>query len=443
MATNQYPGPAKPRTVPLLALFSLQVVVLAVYVAAPIIDVAWVAWTAAVIMAFVWLFQWAAWMVARRNLALMPCFGVDSIDTSGVSEWPGVALIAAARNEEAGLEPAARSMAATAYPAFELIVVDDHSTDATPEILDRLARELPRLRVLHDPPPQPGWMGKQNALWHAVQQAGSDCQWLLFTDADIAFGPAVVKDAVAFMEHERLDFMTCMPYLEIDSLAEELVLVSGWLRHLDWCQYQKLNEPKSRGLGIGAFMLVRRSVYEAAGGHAAIAGDPCDDAALAIHLKRNGARMGFGWASDQLRCHQYHGYKDMMCNLVRKQRISFQDRLPSFACVISYQLIQWVLPPLMAVTGVAAQVVRHEFSPALTAYSVMAGLIYVQGTLGYALGRWFCAMRLGTPYLHPVAGVLRIWIGLHAVARALTRKPLDWRGRDVSPAWRQARPGAS
>jgi cellulose synthase/poly-beta-1,6-N-acetylglucosamine synthase-like glycosyltransferase len=320
-------------------------------------------------------------------------------------------------------------MAAIDYLKLEVIIVDDHSTDATPRILDRLARDLPNLRVTHDPVPQPGWVGKLNAVRYGVQQVCPETKWLLFTDADIVFGPTVLKDAIVFVEREHIDFLTCMPYLEVDSLLEELVLLTGWLRHLDWIQYPKLNDAKSRSVGIGAFMLVRRSVYDSSGGHEAIAGEACDDAALATSLKKSGAAMGFGWAGDQLRCHQYHSYRDMMSSVVRKQRIAFKDNLWAFLCTVQYLIIRSVLPLPLAVGGVAVQLWRQDFSFAMTAFSVMAFVMYIQGVLGYAVGRRFCRIHGAAPYLHPVAGALRAWICVLGMRQKLAGKPVDWRGR--------------
>src|SRR5207248_653474 len=107
---------------------------------------------------------------------------------------PRVSIVISALNEADTIEPALRSVLALDYPDLEVVVVDDRSTDATPEILDRLCCEHPALKVVHVRELPPGWLGKNHALQHGASLASGE--YILFTDADVMFGPSAVSRAV-------------------------------------------------------------------------------------------------------------------------------------------------------------------------------------------------------------------------------------------------------
>src|SRR5512133_478831 len=106
------------------------------------------------------------------------------------SPQPRVSLIVSALNEAATIEPALRSLLAIDYPDLELIVINDRSTDATPAIIERVAADAPRMRVVHLRELPSGWLGKNHALHQGAAIATGD--YLLFTDADAVFAPSAV-----------------------------------------------------------------------------------------------------------------------------------------------------------------------------------------------------------------------------------------------------------
>ncbi|MCX5757849.1 MAG: glycosyltransferase [Candidatus Hydrogenedentes bacterium] len=391
-----------------------------------------VPWLTAGAMSFVLFFQWARWALARYNAAKSPIFGESGAPRDDDSLLSPVTLIVAARDEEEALEGAAASMAGQDYPALRVICVDDHSADATPAILDRLAAEFPNMQALHDPPLQPGWMGKQNALWTAAQLTPNDAKWLLFTDADIVFGRTMLRDAVVYAQKNGLYFLTCIPWIEAHSLLERLLLGSLWANHFASIQSANLNDPAARAIGIGAFMLVRRDIYFRCGGHAAIADDPVDDVALAALVKKAGGKMGFGRAGRQLRCRQYGSLRETLGATVRKQRINQEDRLQYFLAAIEFQLLQWVLPLPLMIAGIAAQVHHGTFSWGLSVFSLAAGATYVLDAASLAHARTICSLPRTALVLSPVLGLIRIYISAAALWGAATRKPLNWRGRTIA-----------
>lgn len=206
------------------------------------------------------------------------------------SPAPGVSLIAAARNEQRNLEQAVQSLLRLDYPNLELILVDDRSEDATGVILDRLAAEHPRLRVLHIEQLPPGWLGKNHALWLGSQLATGEL--LLFTDADVVFAPEVLQHAVTQLENAALDHLTLTPDARMPSAFLNMFgLAFGLIFAVFTRPWRALDPSSPCHIGIGAFNLVRAEAYRQVGGHRTIALRPDDDLKLGKILKRAGYRQ--------------------------------------------------------------------------------------------------------------------------------------------------------
>jgi hypothetical protein len=218
---------------------------------------------------------------------------------------PRVSVVIAARDEARHIETALRSVLAQEYANLEVIAVDDRSTDGTSEILDRIAaRSAGRLRALHLSELPAGWLGKNHALERGAEVATGEL--LLFTDADVVMAPSTSSRAVALLERERLDHLTLTPELRMPSAL--LTLFAGVFA-VFFAQYArpwKARDPKSaRHVGIGAFNLVRASVYRAAGGHAPIRMRPDDDLMLGKLLKKCGARQDLAFGTGLIHVEWY------------------------------------------------------------------------------------------------------------------------------------------
>ena len=139
-------------------------------------------------------------------------------------EWPFVSFIVPARNEEAGIAASVSSFCTQDYPAFEVIVVNDRSTDRTGEILTGLAARYANLLVIDGSDPPDGWLGKPNALQTALYHARGD--WLLMTDGDAVHAPGLLRRAVAYALAENAGIMVVRPR-HITAGSLEAALMSG------------------------------------------------------------------------------------------------------------------------------------------------------------------------------------------------------------------------
>ncbi len=378
----------------------------------------------------------------RRNLAELPRLARGmAIRPSAV--WPGVTALIPARNEEVGLEEAARSLAALPYPGLELWFINDHSTDHTPLILERIQHDFPHAHVLHDLPTIEGWFGKSSALWQALLEVdryrrardaaprNPEQEWLLFADADVVFEPGVLQQAIALAERERLDFLTCMPRLLTRSWAEQFLLPTGWRGILQGAEHGRLNEPGSFPIGIGAFMLVRRSVYDACGGHRALGPWHPEDTLLAAAVKQAGGRVGFAWTPDLLRVRFYHGYRQVKKNTLRKMRIFFGEHLHLPLTMMALRLSTTLMALPMVIAGMLPQAAAGRFDPVLTLLGLAGVVLYVDEAREYKDIERIAEFHPCVPWLHPVSGALRVWFALSLMGQILARKPMDWRGRSA------------
>lgn len=179
--------------------------------------------------------------------------------------WPDVAIVFAGRNEQAGVEAATRSQLAQDYPALTLIAVDDRSTDQTGAILDAIAREDPRLDVVHVHDLPAGWLGKNHALQRASERVTAP--WILFTDADVSLTPTTLRRAVSFAERERLDHLAVTPDAITETTGERLFMAFFQLLFAFHSPPWKVRDRRSKAsIGIGAFNLVRAEAFRAIGG---------------------------------------------------------------------------------------------------------------------------------------------------------------------------------
>jgi hypothetical protein len=232
-----------------------------------------------------WISRWVDAIRYRKTIVWL----ADEPAEPPEGGWPTLAVIFAARNEAGMVECAVRSMLAQDYPSFELIAVDDRSTDATGVILDSIAAEDARLRVVHVRELPSGWLGKNHALQGGAASTSSD--WLLFTDADVILAPGTLRRGVALAARAGLDHLAAIPDTITESEWERIFLATFWLMFIVHAPPWKVSDPRSKAAaGIGAFTLVRAEAFRAVGGFRHLALSVDDDIRLGQALKYAGYR---------------------------------------------------------------------------------------------------------------------------------------------------------
>jgi cellulose synthase/poly-beta-1,6-N-acetylglucosamine synthase-like glycosyltransferase len=331
---------------------------------------------------------------------------------------PRVSVIVAARDEERHIGAAVTSLLGQSYPDYELIVVDDRSSDRTPEILDALARSDPRLRVVTVRQLPANWLGKNYALHVAAQSATGEL--LLFTDADVMLRTHALSRAVRLLQIERADHLTVVPNMVVPTWSLALVVNYFMMWFFLWLRPWKAPDPRSSAyVGIGAFNLVRAPAYRAIGGHSRIPLRPDDDLMLGKLLKRAGHRQIVAASEGEVSVEWYPSLGELARGF-RKNAFAGLQYSALFA-------IGSVLGNLaLAVWPFVAVWITSGSERALYA---TAALAQVAGYMGPA---WTQRTRPWLALLYPFAALVFVAILTAAVMRTLRRQGIEWRGTTYS-----------
>jgi glycosyltransferase involved in cell wall biosynthesis len=220
-----------------------------------------------------------------------------------------VTAIVPARNEESVIATCLASLA-NQPEIVEILVVDDQSTDRTARIVSSLMEKIPNLRLLESGGLPDGWVGKNHALWVGVQQA--KCAWLLFTDADAEHDRGSVSRALQIASEQGAALVSFSPEQITETWYEKALIPFIYLRLAKRFSYGNVNDPNSPAAAAnGQFLMMRRDVYDAIGGHAGIAGEVLEDIALAMRVKAAGHRISFSSGKGIVRVRMYRSFQAM------------------------------------------------------------------------------------------------------------------------------------
>ena len=210
-------------------------------------------------------------------------------------EAPWISVIVPARNEERNIAACVSALLRQTYPNYELIVVDDRSSDATPAVLSEIMHSDARLRVINGSELPPGWAGKPHALHQGAQAArlvdGGD-SWLCFIDADTFAEPGLLSGALAKAQETGADLFTMLTRQRLVTFWEKVILPVVFTALSVGFSPRKVNDPRRPdAIANGQFLLFRRAAYEQIDGHRGVAGSIVEDRDLARRIKAAGLRL--------------------------------------------------------------------------------------------------------------------------------------------------------
>jgi len=376
---------------------------------------------------FTIIFAWLVALVwtqrvlsAARNLPHIPNL-LDSSDppvSSFDSSTALVSVIVPARNESIAIEATLRSLLAQTIP-IEIIAVDDRSTDATGDLMDRLAAEDPPtgkcLRVIHIETLPAGWMGKNHAMALAAHQATAP--WLLFTDGDVLFRPDTLGRALGYAQRAAVDHLVLLPTLILKTSGERMLsAVFQSLSLLTWRPW-KIADPKARreSIGMGAFNLVRSEVYRSIGGFEGAPLEVLEDLRLGYAIKRRGYRQHLVLGGGLIQLYWAAGAFGMLHNLTKNIFATFRFRL-SLLLAACLGLLIFCLTPLAALF--APWPVRSAGLVSLA----MIVLLYATAS------RYYNRIPVAYVFTFPVAVLLVLYAMLRSMMVTLIRQGIVWRG---------------
>jgi glycosyltransferase involved in cell wall biosynthesis len=330
---------------------------------------------------------------------------------------PRVSIVVPACNEEGTIERCLTQLLELDYPHCEIIAVDDRSTDRTGELMDQVAASpgaAGRLKIIHIRELPPHWLGKTHAMWTAANEATGD--WILFTDADVFFHPDTLRRAITYAEREKADHVVLFPYLIMHGVGEHMMIaffqslfVFG---HRPW----KVADPKTKDhIGVGAFNLIRRSVYDQVGTYERLRLEVLDDMKLGKVVKFGGFRQRNVFGHDLISIRWARGAMGVVRNLTKNffSVMAFQwPRALGAIAVLGFL-------NLMPFLGVW---LAHGLSriPYIIALSSMF--------LIYAGMSWRSRIPPYYFFLHPISTLLFAYTMLRSMSLTLWKGGVEWRG---------------
>ena len=311
-----------------------------------------------------------------------------------------VSAIVPARNEEAVIAACVESLAAQ-REIGEIYVVSDQSTDRTASLVQELTAKYPQVRLLEVKELPYGWVGKNNAAWRGASEAKAE--WLLFTDADSVHEKNSAKRALEIAEQENAVLVSFSPEQVMEKWYEKALIPYIYCRLGSRFPYGDVNDPrKTIAAANGQFLMIRRDVYEALGGHASVADKVLEDVALASRVKSAGYRIWFGSGKGIVRVRMYRsfrtlweGWKKNLYPLMggtpesmgREFTRAFGPVLATYVAAVSTWglLDNWVMAIAVAVAGTVAVAVayddelrRNGFSHRLVWHGMIGRLLFAR-----------------------------------------------------------------
>jgi chlorobactene glucosyltransferase len=230
---------------------------------------------------------------------------------------PFVSILIPARDEATNIETCLESLRRQDYPNFEVLVLDDSSSDNTRNIVDGIAAKDKRIRLIEGEPLPAGWAGKPFACYQLAKQASGD--WLLFIDADTIHTANMLRTTINLALEERPSLLSGFPRQLAASLPQKIAIPVLYFVILSWLPLWWLqNSWKPRlSLAIGQFLLFPREEYWRIGGHEAVKSRILEDVWLGIEAKRHGGRHIAVDLSPAVSCHMYQNIGAMWEGFVK------------------------------------------------------------------------------------------------------------------------------
>jgi glycosyltransferase involved in cell wall biosynthesis len=354
-------------------------------------------------------------------------FGMGKIPDVSSPQWnrklvtpngnPRVSIIVPACNEADNIEQTLLQLLILDYDNYEIVAVDDRSTDRTGAIMDQIAATAEprqRLRVIHVDELPAGWMGKTHAMWTASLQA--DGEWLLFTDADVLFKPDALRRALACAETEGADHLVMFPYMIMKRPGEKMMIAFFQMLFVFGHRPWKVADPDTKDhMGVGAFNLIRRPVYDAIGTYQRLRMEVLDDMKLGKVVKNAGYAQRTAFGGDLISIRWAQGAMGVVRNLTKNffALMSFQWPRALLSC-LGFAFLN--LMPFIGV-GLAYGWARLPYAVAMLAMF----LIYAGMSLKSAIPPYYFL-------LHPISTILFVYTMLRSMLLTLGRGGVVWRG---------------
>jgi len=380
-----------------------------------------------VILAYYWqVFPYTivGFLAVGLLIAILNYFSIRRFDQfPAAGYFPRVSVLVPARNEEANIKGCIESLLAQNYPDFEVLVLDDNSTDQTRAILEQVSRQPSVLKIHDGEALPPGWLGKHWACHQLSQKAVGEL--LLFTDADTRHRPNALRDSVSALIAQDADLVTAFPHEEMLTWGEKFTVPI--LGFSIFCFFPIFLAENLRlpvfSVTIGQFMLFRRSAFDAIGGYETIRDHPVDD----IKLGHNIITKGFRWrlmdATRHVTCRMYRGFSHAVDGFTKNIFSVFNHHILLYCIGWTWIAVSFLLPIYVLIShGIPSL----AFPASIAATAVGEAVLMI--SLAYRRFRIPAVLAL----LYPVSLSIFTWIAFRSLFYSLIGYG-SWKGREIAP----------
>lgn len=340
---------------------------------------------------------------------------------------PFVSVLIPARNEEHNISQIVNSLLVQDYPSFEVIVLNDNSDDSTGEILHNIKKLHPQLKILNGKPLEKGWTGKCFACKQLFEASAGE--YILFTDADTLHNKNSLRDSITIALNRNADMVTLFPKMTMVSFAEKLIMPMLWFTVMMMLPFYFVDKKGfiKFSIGIGPFMLFKRSAYAAIGGHDSVKNAIVEDVWLARKIKEHGLQLIVEDGQHMLSVRMYRNFKEIWNGFSKNIFAGFEfSSIALFSVNLLYFLL-FFIPFLLFFIQLSLQF-SLNFLLIITGIQVL--ILYLTRIIISA------RFKLGiiSTLLHPVGALSVPVIAMNSWRWIKAGSGAKWKGRVYNPA---------
>jgi chlorobactene glucosyltransferase len=367
------------------------------------------------------------WLVHSRSsmkFVVDPQAGLPGFPST--QQLPLISVIIPARNEQRNIRRCILALLAQDYPNFEIIIVDDGSNDGTAAILDELAGSNARLQVIHGVELPAGWAGKPHALVQGAAIAHGD--WYCFMDADTFANPGLLRSSYSTALQLQADMFSILTAQLLGGFWERAVLPLVFLGLSFGFPAERVNDPsRPDAISNGQFILIKRQVYEAIGGHTAVRERIDEDRALALLAKQAGYRLVLADGRQVASTRMYTSLGEMWEGWTKNIYLGLQDKLwlLSFGAllglVVSFLLPVWLIGGIFWLVSGAGAEALILCSEAIALWVLLIAK-RLRASRAFGIPDWYA-------FTFPLGAFIFTAMMLASAVNVISGRGVTWKGR--------------